>query len=49
MFKKAFRTAGAPNLSTFLTNYKVGDIVDIVASELLPSLAQQPANLEKRF
>ncbi|WOO77608.1 60S ribosomal protein L21-A [Vanrija pseudolonga] len=38
MFKKSFRQHGAPNLSTYLVNYKVGDIVDIVANSSAKSL-----------
>jgi large subunit ribosomal protein L21e len=29
---KGFRKHGRPNLTTFLTNYKIGDYVDIVAN-----------------
>ncbi|TXT13336.1 hypothetical protein VHUM_00703 [Vanrija humicola] len=35
MFKKNFREAGAPNLTTYLVNYKVGDIVDIKANSAI--------------
>ena len=31
LFSKKFRTKGAPNASTFLRTYKVGDMVDVVA------------------
>ena len=30
LFARSFRRHGAPNLSTFMTNYKIGDYVDIV-------------------
>ena len=30
LFARSFRRHGAPHLSTFLTNYKIGDYVDIV-------------------
>ncbi|KAJ9109946.1 hypothetical protein QFC20_003146 [Naganishia adeliensis] len=32
MFKKGFKDHGMPHMSTFLTTYKVGDIVDIKAN-----------------
>jgi large subunit ribosomal protein L21e len=32
LFKRAFRRHGLPHLSTFLTNYKKGDFVDIVGN-----------------
>ncbi|WVF68548.1 hypothetical protein IAT40_003316 [Kwoniella sp. CBS 6097] len=32
MFKQSFKKHGSPNLSTFLINYRVGDIVDIKAN-----------------
>merc|ERR1711918_338295 len=35
MFSKKFRTAGMPNLSTYLINFKVGDYVDIKANSAI--------------
>ncbi|ODO06883.1 hypothetical protein I350_04243 [Cryptococcus amylolentus CBS 6273] len=32
MFRRNFKEHGAPNVSTFLINYRVGDIVDIKAN-----------------
>ncbi|ADV22430.1 50S small subunit ribosomal protein L21e [Cryptococcus gattii Ru294] len=32
MFRRGFKEHGAPNVSTFLINYRVGDIVDIKAN-----------------
>ncbi|CAN3368347.1 large ribosomal subunit protein eL21A [Diutina catenulata] len=32
MFQKGFKQNGSPNLTTYLKNYKVGDIVDIKAN-----------------
>merc|ERR1711964_30687 len=35
MFSRPFRQHGMPNLSTYLTNYKLGDYVDIKANSAI--------------
>ncbi len=35
LFKKGFRLAGAPGLSTYLKTYRLGDIVDIKANSTI--------------
>merc|ERR1711959_867364 len=35
MFSRPFRSKGMPNLSTYLTNYRLGDYVDIKANSAI--------------
>ena len=35
MFSRPFRKNGMPNLTTYLTNYKLGDTVDIIANSAI--------------
>merc|ERR1712188_309758 len=35
MFSRGFRARGMPNISTYLTNYKLGDYVDIKANSAI--------------
>merc|ERR1711988_908118 len=35
MFSRPFRQNGMPNLTTYLTNYKLGDMVDIKANSAI--------------